>query len=60
MKVKELIEALSKFNPESRVVLDSHGQCSIEEEDEILGCYEQKIYDEDDNVIETIIELYEY
>lgn len=60
MKVKELIEALNKYNPESRVVLYSHGQCSTEEEDEILGCYEQEIYDDDDNVIETIVELYEY
>lgn len=60
MKVKELIEELNKFNPESRVVFYSHGQCFTEEEDEVLGCYEQKIYDEDDNVIETVVELYEY
>lgn len=60
MKVKELIEVLNKFNPELRVVFYSHGQCSTEEEDEVLGCCEQEIYDEDDNVIETVIELYEY
>ena len=60
MKVKELIEALNKYNLESRVVLCSHGQCSTEEENEILGCYEQKIYDKDDNIIETVVELYEY
>ncbi len=60
MKVKELIAALNKYNPESRVVLYSHGQCFTEEEDEILGCYEQDILDEDDNVIETVVELYEY
>ena len=33
---------------------------SIEDEDEILGCYEASIYDDDDNVIEEVVELYEY
>lgn len=60
MTVKELIEELQKYNPDYRVVLYSHGRSGIEEEDEILGCYESEVFDEDDNVVEKVIELYEY
>lgn len=60
MKVKELIEELSKYDPEYRVVLCSHGRCGIEEQSEIIGCYTDECFDEDDNLIETVVELYEY
>lgn len=60
MTVKELIEELQKYNPNYRVVLYSHGRSDVEEEDEILGCYESEVFDEDDNVVEKVIELYEY
>ncbi len=60
MKVKELIEELSKYDGECRVLLDTHGRCGFDEADEILGCYEEEIYDENDNIIETVISLYEY
>ena len=58
--IKELIEELSKYDGEYRVLLDTHGRCGFDEADEILGCYEEEIYDEDDNIIETVISLYEY
>jgi len=60
MTVGELITELNKYNKNQRVLLYSHGRCSIAEQDEILGCYEEKIYDKDDNVIEKVISLYEY
>ena len=56
MTVKDLIEELSKYNPENRVVLSSHGSG---DDDEIIGCYETTIYDENDEC-ETVVELYEY
>lgn len=60
MTVEELIQELHNYPMNWRVVLYSHGRCDIEEEDEILGCYEGEIFDEDDNVIEKVVELYEY
>lgn len=60
MKVKELIEELKKYNPEYRVLLYNHGRCPIEKQDEIKGCYLEKIYDDKDEVIEEVISLYEY
>lgn len=60
MTVKELIDKLSKYNPDERVVLYSHGTCSVEEELEIIGCCESEIIDENDNVIEKVVELSEY
>ena len=41
-------------------MLYSHGRCSVKEQDEILGCYEEKIYDENDDVAEKVVSLYEY
>ena len=60
MKVKELIEKLSKYDPEHRVLLYSHGRCSAEEQNEILGCYEEEIRNDDDEFLETAVILYEY
>lgn len=60
MIVEELINELKKYPKDRRVLLYSHGRCGVAEQDEILGCYEQKIYDKDDNVIEEVISLYEY
>lgn len=60
MTVKELIEELKHYPLNYRVLLYSHGRCSVEEQDEILGCYEEEIYDDDDNVIEKVVSLYEY
>ncbi len=60
MTVGELIKELKKYNEEQRVMLYSHGRYDTAEQDEILGCYEEEIYDKDDNVIEKVISLYEY
>ena len=60
MTVGELIKELKKYNEKQRVMLYSHGRCGVAEQDEILGCYENEIYDKDDNVIEKVISLYEY
>lgn len=60
MIVKELIKELEKYDPNLRVLLYSHGRCGIEEEDEILGCYEEEIINEDGEIIEKVVELYEY
>ncbi len=60
MTVGELINELQKYPKERRVLLYAHGRCSVKEQDEILGCYEEEIYDKDDNVIEEVVSLYEY
>jgi hypothetical protein len=60
MTVGELIKELEKYPKDRRVLLYSHGRCGVAEQDEILGCYEQEIYDKDDNMIEEVISLYEY
>ena len=60
MTVGELIKELEKYPKDRRVLLYSHGRCAVEEQDEILGCYGEKIYDENDNVKEEVVSLYEY
>ena len=60
MTVGELIAELNKYNKNQRVLLYSHGTCGVADQDEILGCYEEKIYDKEDNVIEKVVSLYEY
>lgn len=60
MTVGELITELNKYDKDQRVLLYAHGRCDTAEQDEILGCLEEKIYDKDDNVIEKVISLYEY
>lgn len=60
MTVGELIKELKKYNEKQRVLLYAHGRCDTSEQDEILGCYEEEIYDENDNVIEKVVSLYEY
>ena len=60
MTVGELIKELQKCDENKRVLLYAHGRCPVAEQDEILGCREEKIYDEDENVVEEVISLYEY
>lgn len=60
MKVKELIFELSKYDESMRVMLYAHGRCGVDEQDEILGCYIEEILDDKDNVIGTVVLLYEY
>lgn len=60
MTVGELIKELQKYPEERRVLLYSHGVYPVKEQDEILGCYEEKIYDDNNNVIEEVVSLYEY
>jgi len=60
MTVGELITELNKYDKNQRVLLYAHGSCDTSEQNEILGCYEEEIYDENDNVIEEVISLYEY
>ena len=67
MKVKELIAELSKYDGNMRVLLYAHGRCGVDEQDEVLGCYEEvlgcheeEILDNEYNVIEKVVSLYEY
>lgn len=60
MTVGELIAELNKYDRNQRVLLYAHGRCGVEDQDEILGCFEDEIYDKDNNVIEKVISLYEY
>lgn len=60
MTVGELIKELQKYDENWRVMLYSHGRCSVKDQDEILGCYEEKIYDKNNEVVETVVSLYEY
>lgn len=60
MKVGELIKELEKYPKDRRVLLYAHGRCGVAEQDEILGCYEEKILDKNNNVIEEVVSLYEY
>ena len=60
MTVGELKKELDKFDDNQRVLLYAHGRCGVAEQDEILGCYEEKILDKNDNVIENVVSLYEY
>lgn len=59
MTVGELIKKLQKYDENQRVMLYSHGVYSVEEQDEILGCYEEKIY-KNGEVVEKVVSLYEY
>lgn len=60
MTVGELIKELKKYDESQRVMLYSHGRCGVAEQDEILGCYEEDIYDDNDEVLEKVVSLYEY
>jgi len=60
MTVGELIKELKKYDENQRVMLYSHGRCSVKEQDEIIGCFEEDVLDENDNVVEKVISLYEY
>lgn len=60
MTVGKLINELQKYDLNARVLLYSHGRCAVEEQDEILGTVEEAIYDENDEVIEKVVSLYEY
>ena len=60
MTVGELITELNKYNKNQRVLLYSHGRCNVAEQDEIMCCFEEEIYDENDYVIEKIVSLCEY
>ena len=60
MKVGELIKELEKYPKDRRVLLYAHGRCGVDEQDEIQGCYEEEIYDENDDVVEKAVSLYEY
>lgn len=55
MTVGELIEELNKYDKNQRVLL-----CSTTKQDDILGCYEEEFCDENDNVIEKVISLYQF
>lgn len=60
MTVEELIIELEKYPKDRRVLLYSHGRSAVEEQDEILGCFEQNIYDDNEDVKENVVSLYEY
>ena len=60
MTVEQLIDKLQKYPKEERVLLCAHGSCSVAEQNEIIGCFKEKIWDDDNNVIEEVVTLYEY
>ena len=60
MTVGELVKELQKYPSDRRVLLYAHGRVAIKDQDEILGCYEEEILDENDNVVEEVVSLYEY
>lgn len=60
MTVGELIKELKKYDENKRVMLYSHGRCAVSAQDEILGCFEEEVLDENDDVVEKVISLYEY
>lgn len=60
MTVEELITELNKYNKNQRVLLYAHGRYGTDEQDEILGCFEEEIYDKNDNLVEKVVSLYEY
>ena len=60
MTVGELIKELKQYDENQRVMLYSHGRFAVEEQDEILGCLEQEIYDNNDDVVEKVVSLFEY
>ena len=60
MTVRELISILSNYNENQRVLLYSHGACSVEEQDEVIDAFEEEIYDDNDNSIETVVSLTSY
>lgn len=49
MTVGELIEKLKKYDEKQRVTIN---------QDDIIGCYEKEICDENDNVVEKVISVY--
>ena len=60
MTVKEMIEQLSKFDGDLKVTLYSHGTCGLEEQDEVIGCYEDSLFDDNGNIIYRVISLTGY
>ena len=60
MTVRELINILSNYDENQRVLLYSHGACSVEKQDEIIDAFEEEIYDDNDNIIETVVSLTSY
>lgn len=60
MTVKELIEELSKFDGDLKVTLYGHGACGLEEQDEVIGCYEDSLFDDNGNVVFRVISLTGY
>lgn len=60
MTVRELISILSNYNENQRVLLYSHGACNVDEQDEVIDVFEEEIYDDNDNFIETVVSLTSY
>ena len=60
MTVRELISILSNYNENQRVLLYSHGAYSVGEQDEVIDAFEEEIYDDNDNFIETVVSLTSY
>ena len=60
MTVKELIEELSKFDEDLKVTLYSHGTCGLEEQDEVIDCYEDALFDDNGNATLRVISLTGY
>ena len=56
MTVGELINELQKYGKTQKVMLYSHGNAN--EPDEILGCFEEEIFNEDDGIMEKVVSLH--
>ena len=57
MTVKELIEKLKQFDGNQKAVICQHGR---EPDLEVIGCCEEEVFGENDEVIEKVVSLYEY
>ena len=57
MKVKELIAELSKYDGNMRVLLYAHGRCGVDEQDEVLGCYEEVLGCHEEEILRLIVNL---
>ena len=60
MTVKKLIEELKKYDGDLRVFICHNGHYDIEEQEEVIGSCIQEAWNNEDEIIENIVSLYDY
>ena len=58
--VKKLIEELKKYDGDLRVLLCHNGHYDIEGQEEVIGSCIQEAWNDEDEIIEEIVSLYDY